>query len=79
MAAGFLGLLPVLQAGLLVSAAGFLLVGPIPLLARLMSNQSRRPVLWASLVTIGIGSGANFVPVLPAVLEAIEKVRPQPL
>lgn len=55
--------------GLLVSAASYLLIGPIPLLQPLLGPQMYW-LVWVALGGVGIGAGMTFVPSLPALLHA---------
>ncbi len=55
--------------GLLISAASYLLIGPIPLLRPLL-GQHMYWLVWVALGGVGIGAGMTFVPSLPALLHA---------
>lgn len=55
--------------GLLISAASYLLIGPIPLLRPLLGPQMYW-LVWVALGGVGIGAGMTFVPSLPALLHA---------
>ncbi len=62
--------------GLLISAASYLLIGPIPLLHPLLGPQMYW-LVWVALGGVGIGAGMTFVPSLPALLHAAHTlVRP---
>ncbi|KAK9867466.1 hypothetical protein WJX84_001884 [Apatococcus fuscideae] len=64
-----LGRLPIMIAGLLVVAASYLVLGPFPPLVPPLSATSA-PLLWTSMVLLGLGSGCVLVPALPALLDA---------
>lgn len=55
--------------GLLVVAGSYLVLGPFPPLVPPLSASSA-PLLWTSMVLLGLGSGCVLVPALPALLEA---------
>ncbi|KAK9905881.1 hypothetical protein WJX75_008082 [Coccomyxa subellipsoidea] len=65
----YIGRLPVMSIGLLISAASYLLIGPIPLLQPLLGPQMYW-LVWVALGGVGIGAGMTFVPSLPALLHA---------
>jgi hypothetical protein len=68
------GHVAVIQMGQLVSALAYALMGPLPPLARVLDKPYQRPLFWSALAALGLGSGSNFVPVLPAMLEYIGEV-----
>ncbi|CAL8472291.1 g11833 [Coccomyxa elongata] len=65
----YIGRLQVMSIGLLISAASYLLIGPIPLLRPLLGQQMYW-LVWVALGGVGIGAGMTFVPSLPALLHA---------
>lgn len=70
-----LGHVRVLQFGQLVAAVAYTLLGPVPPLARVLSEQAQHALFWSDLVGLGLGTGLNMVPILPSVVSAAEQVR----
>jgi hypothetical protein len=64
-----IGRLPVMALGLFLSAAAYLLIGPVPILRPLLASQMHW-LVWVALGLVGIGAGMTFVPSLPALLHA---------
>jgi hypothetical protein len=55
--------------GLFLSAAAYLLIGPIPLLRPLLGAHMWW-LVWVAMSLVGVGAGMTFVPSLPALLHA---------